>query len=405
MNRAWLVLAVFAGCGLEPVNEAGFGRCGPGTHLEGDQCFADTTTGLRCGPGTRLEGSTCVAGSAVGVPSTGLTCGVGTVEQAGVCVAALSCGPGTAQQGTQCVTVGAITCGAGTTLSGSQCVTTGGLSCGAGTMLQGSSCVPTTPGSGWYEVRVGATQVPADGYTKIPVLALGRLPNGQPATDVVVLTLSRPSAGSLVMPSLMLGELGSSTWFTPCSSAANAQCAGPATVELRLGSNLQQVLAESQPFTLVAPSGVGSTAPCDSHPNALFFDGMGYVFTGTQLVTNGTFNTLANGMPAVVSITIDPALSAQGSNWRTEFAAPAGTGPLAVQVYPTAERYPFMSPQSAGLSVTGSGRGCNQASGRFEVHQLAFNAGGQLSGFLATFEQFCEKEPSNVLRGCVKFTR
>lgn len=431
-----MVLVVFAGCGLEPVNEQGFGRCGDGTHLEGDQCFADTVDGLRCGPGTHVEGSSCVAdssglacgagtieqnGSCVAtlscgagtrqqgnqcVPSTGLTCGMGTIEQAGVCVTTLSCGTGTAQQGTQCVAVGpTITCGPGTMLNGSQCVAAGSITCGAGTMLQGTTCVASSSSGGWYEVRIGATQVPADGFSKIPVLALGRLPSGAPATDAVVLSVNRSTAGSIQMPGLTLGELGSMTWFIPCSSAANSLCAGPAWIEMRLNSNPQQVVAQSQTFTLAAPAGVGSTAPCDPYPNALFFDGMGYIFTGTQLVTNGMFTSSSTSTQTTVQINIDPTLSSQGSWWDARFAAPSGTGVLLEQVYPTAERYPFQPPGVAGLSVTGDGRGCNQSSGRFQIHRLSYNATGQLSEFLATFEQLCEKNASNVLRGCVKFTR
>lgn len=451
MNRAWIAIVVFAACGLEPVSEANLGTCGAGTerinnecvstltcaagtHREGAQCFADTTSGLRCGMGTHAEGSSCVAdaglvcgagtteqsGACVAtlscgsgtrqlgtqcVPSSGLTCGTGTVEQGGACVATLTCGPGTAQQGTQCVATSGLTCGAGTTQSGNTCVASGSVSCGVGTMLQGSQCVPTTTTStGWYEVRIGATQVPADGYSKIPVLALGRLPSGAPATDAVAISVSRTSAGTILNPGLTLGELGSMTYFTPCSSAVNAACAGPAKLEMRLSSNPLQLVAESQTFTLVAPMGVGTTAPCDPYPNALFFDGTGYIFTGTQLVTNGMFTTNAGSAPTVVTISIDPTVASQGLWWTADFAAPSGSGPLAVQVYPNATRYPFQAPGVAGLDVTGDGRGCNQSSGRFQVHRLAF-ANSQLSEFIATFEQFCENSPSNVLRGCVKYTR
>ncbi len=73
-------------------------------------------------------------------------------------------------------------------------------------------------------------------------------------------------------------------------------------------------------------------------------------------------------------------------------------------MYPTAERYPFQPAGVAGLSVTGDGRGCNQSSGRFQIHKLTMS-GGAVVEFVATFEQFCEKSPSNVLRGCVKYTR
>lgn len=436
MNRLCgaMVAMVLAACGFAPTEEVVAVECGLGTHREGTRCFSDTFTGITCGLGTHAEGSTCVpdrvvcgagtieqAGACVAtlecgagtrqsgtvcVASSGLRCGAGTVEQAGVCVSTLTCAAGTVQQGTSCVPGGStVTCGPGTTQVGSTCIPSTGISCGAGTQLDGTTCVPAMPADGgWYEVRIGATSIPADGYTKIPVLAIGRLPSGAPATDAVLVSVSRPTAGTLLMPSLQLGPLGSTTWFTPCSMAT-ASCAGTAKLELRLTADPLVIVAESELFTLIAPPGVGSTAPCDPSPNALFFDGMGYIFTGTQLVTQGTFSpNTASGSGNVISFSINPSSSTQGQWWSVDFAAPSGAGPLAPQVYPMAERYPFQAPGSAGLDVTGDGRGCNQSSGRFEIHKLTIS-NGQLTEFLATFEQFCEKQQSNVLRGCVKYTR
>jgi hypothetical protein len=436
-----LCAALVGSACIQPVAEVEDGgavACGAGTVLEGGLCVSV----LSCGAGTHREGAVCFPNTAT------LTCGAGTVEQAGVCVAQLSCGQGTTQQGMSCVATGQVTCGPGTTQQGSQCVASSGLTCGSGTMQVGTECVPAgtsttvcgagtmlvgneclpvngTPvtcgagtvrqgntcvvlsgaDGGWYEVRIGALQVPADGFSKVPVFAIGRLANGSPALDSIVLSVSRAGAGTLVNSGLQLQQLGAGTYFTPCSSANNPLCVGPAQIELRLASAPTVVVANSQEFTLVAPPGVGTTAPCDPYPNALFFDGSGYIFTGTQLVTLGMFSA-SNSTATHVTINVDPSMSTQGLWWYCDFAAPSGAGPLAEQVYSMASRYPFQPPGVAGLSVTGDGRGCNQSSGRFQVHHLVNDPmTGQLSEFTATFEQFCENSQTNVLRGCVKFTR
>jgi len=421
--RTWgtAVLLVLAACGREP-GLTGSTTCGEGTVFQNGQCIGS----LSCGAGTHLEGNRCFADTA------GLACGAGTTEQAGVCVGTLQCGAGTVQQGTACIPVSAVTCGAGTELQGTECVAA--VSCGPGTALDGGVCVPACgpgtvldgggcvsvscgPGTaldggvcvavpgGWYEVRIGATSIPADGVTKIPVLALGRLPDGTPATDAVTLAVNPTTAGSVQTPSLVLGQLGVTTWFTPCNSATSSACVGTARVQMRLASAPTAVVAESQEFSLVAPAGVGSTAPCDPYANALFFDGSGYIFTGTQTVTVGSFSSSSQGTPpTMVHIAVTPSMSSQGAWWDVYLAAPSGSGPLIAQVYPTAERWPFQPPGVAGLSVTGDGRGCNTSSGRFQVHRLVAD-GGQVDELEATFEQFCEKQRANVLRGCVKYTR
>jgi hypothetical protein len=390
------VPAMGLGCGSTPLVEAS--PCGEGAQLVSGRCV----TAPSCGPGTHLEGDRCFA------DTPGLACGPGTVEQAGRCVAQLECGAGTLQQGTRCVpSGGTLECGPGTTQQGALCVAApadGGIRCGPGTTLQQGSCVPST-GAGWYEIRFGATEAPADGLSKIPVLALGRTPSGLPALDGVVVALSRSTAGTLQPATLTLGPLGATTWFTPCASAGNPLCAGSVEAQLFLASAPAAPVAVSAPLMVVAPMGVGSTAPCDPHSDALFFDGQGYIFTGTQVVTVGAFSgTAGSGSPpTLVSIGVMPTLSSQGRWWTADFAAPTGQ-PLREQVYPMAERYPFMPPGVAGLDVTGDGRGCNRSSGRFQVHRLVVT-NGQVDAFTATFEQFCEQVPTNVLRGCVKFTR
>ena len=76
-------------------------------------------------------------------------------------------------------------------------------------------------------------------------------------------------------------------------------------------------------------------------------------------------------------------------NWTLAFAAP-GDALLVPGSYENATRWPFQSPTGAGLSVSGSGRGCNMVTGRFDILEAVYGVGGQVLRFAADFEQHCE---------------
>lgn len=74
---------------------------------------------------------------------------------------------------------------------------------------------------------------------------------------------------------------------------------------------------------------------------------------------------------------------------RIDFRGPDGA-PLVPGVYEDAERAAFASPGHPGLSVSGEGRGCNQATGRFEIIEIGIDDGGDLTTFAARWEHHCE---------------
>ena len=153
---------------------------------------------------------------------------------------------------------------------------------------------------------------------------------------------------------------------------------------------------------LVAPAGVGTPANCTPYPRALYFNGSGYIFNGMQNITAGTFHTSGSANPNHLGVRVEASVASMGY-WNVELAAPMDMQ-LGAQVYRNATRWPFQPPTSPGLSVSGSGRGCNQLSGAFEIQTLNLFPDGGVSELVATFEQFCENQPNNVLRGCVKYT-
>lgn len=234
--RLLLVLALGGGCGFKPVVERPSLTCGSGTTEKNGACVS---TGLECGAGTHVEGLFCVA-------NAGTACGTGTHESMGKCVGDVACGPGTKVMGGMCVPNGALTCGMGTQEVNGVCVSA--VSCGAGTTLMGTQCTASL--AAWYDVRLATNQVPADGFTRIQVLGLGRNADGTPKLDPVVFSLSRATAGTLTPTATTLAPLGANVFLLPCATTS-ASCLGPATINLALASN-PSVIVASADFELVA---------------------------------------------------------------------------------------------------------------------------------------------------------
>ncbi len=128
-----------------------------------------------------------------------------------------------------------------------------------------------------------------------------------------------------------------------------------------------------------------------SDASLLFFDSGpdDYIGEGlTQLATDpdATFTasrTNDDGVRLTVGSEESP------SSWRLEFAA-AGGVPLAAGTYEGATRWPFNEATAPGLSVHGHGRGCNKSTGRFVVHEVAYDDEGEVVSFAADFVQYCD---------------
>lgn len=74
--------------------------------------------------------------------------------------------------------------------------------------------------------------------------------------------------------------------------------------------------------------------------------------------------------------------------WYLDFSVPSGQK-LEVGAYANATRHPF-NINSPGLNLSGSGRGCNQLTGSFEILDLKLGPVGTVEKFRATFAQSCE---------------
>jgi hypothetical protein len=87
--------------------------------------------------------------------------------------------------------------------------------------------------------------------------------------------------------------------------------------------------------------------------------------------------------------------------WFLDFSAPRAET-LIPGPYEDATRFPFQSPLSPGLDVSGAGRGCNTLVGRFDVLEAEFGPAGEVLSFAAEFEQHCGGNPP-AARGRILF--
>jgi hypothetical protein len=86
--------------------------------------------------------------------------------------------------------------------------------------------------------------------------------------------------------------------------------------------------------------------------------------------------------------------------WNLVFATGNGA-PLQVGAYENAVRAPFHGAQN-GVELSGSGRGCNQIVGRFDVLDVATDPQGTITRLAVDFEQHCESAQAPPLWGSLR---
>ncbi len=75
--------------------------------------------------------------------------------------------------------------------------------------------------------------------------------------------------------------------------------------------------------------------------------------------------------------------------WYLDLAVASGT-PFQVGAYDDAIRAAFAGSTRNGVDLSGSGRGCNQVFGRFDVLEVATDSSGAITRLAVDFEQHCE---------------
>ena len=278
------------------------------------------------------------------------------------------------------------------------------LVCGPGTELVGQECIPVHEDPAWtYSVEIESLEVDADGVSRVPI-SVQVLPADSSAEHTVLLSLSRQTAGQIEEPELTFEGSVGETMFVACDDRAAEQCPGLAYVSLALPAAPNVPVARTEDFELVSLPVPDSVRPCEPHENALYLEGDGYVYTGQQLFSDedASFEAVQiQGGPGI-DVRVTPDDRERGIMWFGRFMPPQNET-LETAVYLGASRSNFNG--NPGLSVFGDGRGCNRSLGSFEVHRLTRAQGSNDPvTFLVSFEQFCEEELDNVLRGCAKYT-
>lgn len=126
-------------------------------------------------------------------------------------------------------------------------------------------------------------------------------------------------------------------------------------------------------------------------------DGGDYVGGGSSMrytPTDGSISASTNYRSGV------SVLFSGGTQWTLNFGPPQGT-PFVAGTYTDAQRFAFAAPDSPGMDIYGSGRGCNTLTGQFTVLE-ALVTNNQVGRFAADFEQHCEGATA-ALRGQVRW--
>src|SRR3954470_2240438 len=136
---------------------------------------------------------------------------------------------------------------------------------------------------------------------------------------------------------------------------------------------------------LVAPA----IADAASTTSVVMYRDAGDYIGGGQhrLYTPGNSSITVSGGSEEVDVNVSGGPS--GDYFTLTFAAPPGQA-LAPGVYIDAQRTPFRTAGHPGIDIYGSGRGCNEDAGRFEVKDIATGADGKVTRLWLVYEQHCE---------------
>lgn len=140
---------------------------------------------------------------------------------------------------------------------------------------------------------------------------------------------------------------------------------------------------------------VAGTAPVAAATGSETY--LSYVSTPGDYIGQGRSATLAGpgqftirGTAGSVTVSVDT-----GSEWwDVTLAAPTGQQ-LTTGSYENATRAPFNSTYG-GLSVTSTGRGCNEVKGRFTILAISADTAGRITSLDATLTQFCDNSTGSL---------
>ena len=153
---------------------------------------------------------------------------------------------------------------------------------------------------------------------------------------------------------------------------------------------------------MVCLAALGVAASAQAQTNAIYFDSEAGDYIGqgvTQTIAPAPGDTFTAERNYRNGVTVSFSGTGGGNWWYLNFGA-ANNVPLAVGTYESATRFAFAP--GNGIDVYGSGRGCNQTTGRFVVLELLLNPDNSVQRFAADFEQHCD-DGTPGLFGAVRY--
>lgn len=205
------------------------------------------------------------------------------------------------------------TCGPGTTRVGNECVAPPPLECGLGTRDDAGTCLPA---SATRLTLRAPRKIGANSLRPIDIEIFATDQTGAPASEDVVLSIDRASAGMIDPATVAVGLEGGATRLVSCD-ATTAGCLGPFELRVARASEPGVVLARVA-SELVEQVQVGSIERCRAGGNVFHLDGSGLAYPGDLTVTNATFTKTGGTMRSDVRIA--PADPFQGPTWWFEIS-------------------------------------------------------------------------------------
>jgi hypothetical protein len=109
--------------------------------------------------------------------------------------------------------------------------------------------------------------------------------------------------------------------------------------------------------------------------------------TAQRLYHPGNGSISVGGTEGYISVAVSG--GTHGDSYSMSFAAPDGGG-FSPGLYEGAQRTPFRDAGRPGISISGSGRGCNTITGRFDIKDIHFDENGSVDRLWLVYEQHCE---------------
>jgi hypothetical protein len=278
----------------------------------------------------------------------------------------------------------AVQCGPGTTQQGNECIYDM-LECGPGTHVENGVCVLDA-----FQMRIDRSLV-ADG-TANPVLVFGL--EGAPPGAELVFGVSRPDAGSFMPAEAQYNGAAFDATFVVCDASMPGCAIGPVQLTVALKSAPATILGRVD-AELIAPTQIGSFAPCASGGNVLFAESEGFVYKGAVTIEQGTFTPSGDNQHATVEVV--PAEPAQGTRWTFDIATASPGTPLATGVYVDAIQFASAGHPTLSIQSHSTFDACLFTyQGAFQVHDVVYTT--SLDSLSVSFRQWCGLK---VVSGCI----